>query len=478
MQYTLRINFYKKNIMKTLLNITLKERIYLNKKDVTPVVMSFLKKKLIFANSEYILKKKIGKSTYGTVSSFNLIRERKDHIVIPRGMIKELLTFLKNKNIEYTLTDSRMQKEDIAFEDSINLFDYQKETTDRVLKKDFGIIVAPPGSGKTIMALKIIAQRKQPALIIVHRKQLLDQWVERIEAFLKIPKKEIGIISGGKIKAGEKITVAMMQSLSKGEIRNKIRNIFSLVIVDECHHIPAKSFRKTITAFNPKYLYGLTATPKRKHNDERMIFAYIGQIIATVNTAHAHTQQNRKTMTIKIKNTSLYLPFDYRTDDINLLYRVLTHDSSRNMMITADVTKMAQKGGKVLVLTERIEHINILQTYLKDKLEIITISGEDTKKDREAKMQKINEGDFQTVISTGQFFGEGTDVPHFDCLLLVFPFSFEGKLKQYIGRIERTKNTPYMIDYRDIRIEFLEKLFKNRNRYYKKTINTNYIIEN
>lgn len=458
------------------INITLKERIYLKKKELPSEVAAFLKKKLIFVNSEYILKKKIGKSTYGTVKTFNLLKERKEHFVIPRGMMKELLTFLKENNISYSIDDARMKKPPIEFSENINLFSYQQATTDSVLKKDFGIIVAPPGSGKTVMALKIIAARKQPALIIVHRKQLLDQWMERIESFLKIPKKEIGTIAGGKAKIGSKITVGMMQSIGKGEIKNKIRNIFSLIIVDECHHIPAKSFRKTITAFNPMYLYGLTATPKRKHNDERMIFAYIGEIIASVNIEHAHKEQQRKNMTIKIKDTNLYLPFDYRTDDINTLYRVLIHDSSRNMMIISDLLKMVKNGLKVLVLTERIEHINLLSIYLKNKIEIITISGEDTKKDRISKMQRINEGDFQAVISTGQFFGEGTDVIHFDGLQLVFPFSFEGKLKQYIGRIERTKNTPYMIDYRDRRIEFLEKLYTNRHRYYKKIINATYIV--
>lgn len=464
--------------MTTQINITLKERIYLNKKELPAIACAFLKKKLIFVNSEYILKKKIGRSTYGTVKTFNLLKERKEHLVIPRGMIKELLTFFKENKINYVLNDFRIKKPAVTFTDNINLFDYQKTVVAKVMKKDFGIIVAPPGSGKTVIALKLVAAKSQPTLIIVHRKQLLDQWIERIEAFLKIPKKEIGIVAGGKAKIGDKITVAMMQSISKGEIKSKIKDLFSLIIVDECHHIPAKSFRKTITAFNPVYLYGLTATPKRKHNDERMIFAYIGEIIASVDVEHAHQQQQRKTMSIEVKNTDLYLPFDFRTDDINLLYRVLVHDTSRNIMIVTDLLKMVKKGLKVLVLTERIEHINILSIYLKDKIEIINISGEDTKKDRTAKMQRINEGDFQAVISTGQFFGEGTDVIHFDGLLLVFPFSFEGKLKQYIGRIERTKNTPYMIDYRDVKIEFLEKLFKNRKRYYKKTINTSLVIEN
>lgn len=133
-----------------------------------------------------------------------------------------------------------------------------------ISKKDLGVIVVPPGSGKTVMALKIVDEKQQPALIVVHRKQLALQWMERIEAFLGILQKDIGQIGQGKTKIGKQITVATMQSLAKADLQN-LSDVFGLIIVDECHHIPAETFRNTIGKFNSRYLYGLTATLFRKY---------------------------------------------------------------------------------------------------------------------------------------------------------------------------------------------------------------------
>lgn len=164
---------------------------------------------------------------------------------------------------------------------------------ERAETKDFGVIVSPPGSGKTIIGLELIAQKKQPTLILVHRKQLFDQWVDRIQNFLSIPKKQIGQIGNQKEKVGKEVTVAMIQSLTRGDL-TELQNRFGMIIVDECHHIPAKSFREVITQLNCYYLYGLTATPKRKNNDEKLIYVYIGNIIYEMTQKELLEQQNSK----------------------------------------------------------------------------------------------------------------------------------------------------------------------------------------
>ncbi|MEO6868179.1 MAG: DEAD/DEAH box helicase family protein, partial [Ginsengibacter sp.] len=162
---------------------------------------------------------------------------------------------------------------------------HQQSVIESISKKDFGVIVAPPGSGKTIVALKIISEKQQPTLVIVHRKQLVEQWIERIETFLGIPKIEIGKIGQGKNKEGKKITVAIIQSLSKVLCKPESKNLsttFGTIIVDECHHIPAETFRNTIAKLQTFYLYGLTATPFRKYNDGRLIFTNLGEVIAEI----------------------------------------------------------------------------------------------------------------------------------------------------------------------------------------------------
>ncbi len=339
---------------------------------------------------------------------------------------------------------------------------------DNISKKDLGVIVAPPGSGKTIMGLFIIAQKKQPALIIIHRKQIAEQWMERIETFLGIPQRDIGRIGQGKTKIGKQITVAMIQSLSK-ELEKPdstpLLNAFGTIIVDECHHIPAEIFKNTIAKLQTFYLYGLTATPFRKYNDGKLIFIHLGEIIAEIKPEEISTNQRPK---IIIRNTALDVPFNSKTDKFETLSKILIHDSARNKLILEDVKTELVAGKKVVIITERKEHIDSLYQYLKQSHETITLSGEDSESSRTTKWKLLKDGNYQVLITTGQFFGEGTDLQNANCLFLVYPFSFEGKLIQYIGRVQRSEVTPTIYDYRDIKIGYLNKLFLKRNTYYRK----------
>ena len=335
-------------------------------------------------------------------------------------------------------------------------------------KKDFGVVVAPPGSGKTIVGLKIISDRNQPALIIVHRKQLVEQWIERIETFLGIPKHEIGSIGQGKSKVGKKITIATIQSLSKELVKPELdsfTNSFGTIIVDECHHIPAKTFRDTIAKLPTYYLYGLTATPFRKYNDGKIIFFHLGEIIVEIKPTEISSYKQAK---IIIRNTELDIPFNSKTDQFETLSKVLVHDSARNKLILEDIFVELKLGKKVVVITERKEHIDALNQYLKQSYETITLSGDDSESSRNQKWKTLKEGNYQVLITTGQYFGEGSDLQNANSLFLVYPFAFEGKLIQYIGRVQRSEVTPTIYDYRDIKIDYLNKLFLKRNTYYRK----------
>ncbi len=355
---------------------------------------------------------------------------------------------------------------------TFKLFDFQELAIDCFDDKDSGILVAPSGSGKTIMGLELIARKAQPALIIVHKKQIFNQWLERIEHFLQIPKREIGQFSSTKKTIKSPITVAMIQSLIKAENLEKLSSNFGLILVDECHHIPAKMFRQTITKFNPYYLYGLTATPKRKHNDEKLIYIYTGNIVYQIprdyNLAFPKRKETEK-LKIIIKETPLSLPFNIKSDDLQLLSRILIFDSRRNLLIAEDIATKAKEGYKCLVLTERKEHVETLSYYLKRDFEVITFTGDLTPRKRREREKQIDAGYFQILIATGQLIGEGTHLENLDCLFLVYPFSFEGKLIQYIGRLEHNQTGQKIIfDYRDKNIKFLENLFRKRKRYYNK----------
>ncbi len=450
------------------LNIKLSNAIYVTREGLTTPLINFIKEEFNFISSEFIIKKKLGKNTWGTDRYFKLIEETPDEIIIPRGAAGKLLRFCKENKTEYDFVDARIKKESVLFNSSIHLREQQIGVKEAATKKDFGVIVAPPGSGKTIIGLSIIAEKQQPALIIVHRKQLAIQWIERIESFLGIPKKDIGIIGQGKNTIGKQITIAMIQSLDKllkSAEANKYENSFGLIIVDECHHVPTDTFRNTIAKLHSFYLYGLTATPFRKYNDGKLIYSYLGEIIAEIKPLLTETTCGAK---IIIRDTTLSIPYNSKTDKFETLSKILVHDSARNKLILDDVFNELGKGKKIVIVTERKDHIETLNQYLKQKYETVTLSGEDSESNKTAKWKMLNEGNFQALITTGQYFGEGSDIQNIECLFLVYPFSFEGKLIQYIGRVQRSEITPTIYDYRDLKIDYLEKLFQKRNAYYKK----------
>jgi len=457
-----------------ILQLTLRNHIIIPKVNLPKKLTDFLREELNFVNSKYIINQRLGKSNYKTERYFQTITHDDHSIMIPRGFLNRLIQFLDENEIDFLVCDERQQLNSIDLEPTYKLFPHQAKALQHFENKEDGILVAPPGSGKTIMGLELIVRKKQPALIIVHRKQIFQQWIKRIEDFLDIPKKHIGQFGGQKKKIQTPITISMIQSLSRCKELNEISQNFGMVLVDECHHIPAKMFRSVITQLNPYYLFGLTATPKRKHNDEKLIFIYLGDIVYEVPKDYNHEVFSMKdTLMIHIRNTDFSMPFQVKTDDFHLLTRTLILDRMRNELIVKDVSEHARLGYKCLVLTERKEHVDILNLYLKRSFEVIQLTGDLSARKRKEVEKQIHSGHFQILIATGQLIGEGTDFPNLDCLFLVYPFSFEGKLIQYIGRIEHgesesTAQGRFIFDYRDSKVSVLEEQFKKRNRYYKK----------
>nr|WP_161496102.1 DEAD/DEAH box helicase family protein [Zobellia sp. OII3] len=238
-----------------ILHIILKSSVIINRNGVTPPIVDFLKEHLNFFNADYAIKKNTGRSTWKTERYFKLIDETENTIEIPRGFIGNLVRFCKQQHLDYEFIDERKQLNKVGFSSTIQLLKHQFDPVETATKKDFGIIVAPPGSGKTIIGLKIIEHKQQPALILTHRKQIADQWADRIETFFGIPKREIGKIGQGKMKIGKQITVALIQTLAK-KLSNendmgKLASAFGTIIIDECHHIPAKSFREVVHILSP-----------------------------------------------------------------------------------------------------------------------------------------------------------------------------------------------------------------------------------
>lgn len=427
---------------------------------------------LNFPNLDYWLKKRLGKSVYQTEKFFRLMEEDGEDVILPRGFLTKFVDHLRTRGAAFTIRDERTSLPEVTYSSVIELRPEQAAAVDLAMEVEQGVIVAPPGSGKTVMGLELIARRAQPALILAHRKQIMDQWIERTQTFLGLPKAQIGRIDGVKKSIGEKVTVAMLQSLARREDLAEPRDRFGLVIVDECHHIPAKTFRKVVSGLNTRCCYGLTATPKRKHNDEKLIYLFIGDIITELHELAAEAvspskqkveEPDRRTM---IRETGLDVPFSFTADNYQLLARIVSFDQTRNRLVLEDIKRSVAAGNKTLVLSERKEHLEALNMYLKGTCETVLVTGDDSAVSRKSKFAQMASGHYQVILATGQLVGEGMDMPDIRTVILAFPLAFEGKLTQYIGRIRGAQKTVY--DYHDAKTPFLDRQFKKRKKFYEK----------
>jgi len=221
-----------------------------------------------------------------------------------------------------------------------------------------------------------------------------------------------------------------------------IKNQFGMVLVDECHHIPASTFREVVAQLNPQFLYGLTATPKRKHNDEKLIYIYIGEILAQMDVTHDAPQSSIVAQNIPeiiVTETALPSLSNSRPDSFQLLAKVVCFDTSRNQLIIEDILRETTANKKVLVLSERKEHLEVLNLYLKGKCETIIISGEDSARMRISKIKQIEGGQYQTILSTGQFFGEGIDIRELLVWFLLSPSRSKVSLHNILDGCESLK---------------------------------------
>lgn len=452
------------------LKITVGQNITLQKSQLNGVLVGFLKEQLNFLNTEYLTKKRLGMSLYQVQKYFRLIDESPKTVSLPRGFLSKLLRFLYEKDIKYEVVYVTPKLQNAKFKSNVKLRDAQLKMVEVAMHEKQGVIVAPPGGGKTMMGLELIARNQKPALVLVHRKQLLDQWVERIQQNFGIPVTKIGKFSSTKKSVGNLITVGLLQSFARVKDYEELRNIFGTIIVDECHHIPAKTFRNVIANLNPEFLYGLTATPIRKHNDEQLIYVHIGDIVASLEDSSKVLQNTaaKKKFDVEIRETSLNIPFNWQTDHFDLIAKVISYDTTRNELIVKDILEQIELGRKTLVLSERKEHLKILELYLKGKCESIVFTGDDSAASRTSKLKQIEDGHYQVLLATGQIVGEGMHIENIEAMILAFPFAFDGKTEQYAGRLNHALKPKALIDYHDKQIPFLDRQFKSRKKTYKR----------
>src|SRR3989338_300085 len=454
--------------------LTLGSAVSIPKNVLPPNLASYLREELNILNIGYVVKERAGLPTYGEKKFIKTLEQTDDAILVPRGFLKNLYAWLDERSIKYRIIDERLTLESVGFSSSCAMLPYQESAVASFDAADQGMLIAPAGAGKTFMGLDIIARKRQPVIILTHRRQIYDQWLERIEQGFGIPKTKIGQVGSTKKDPRQPITVAMVQTLARMKDVHAVASRFGTVLIDECHHMPSRMFRDVVSKFPARYRFGLTATPSRKYNDEKLIGVYLGEIIHTIDKAEVQSARPRTAKRVPdsdaviVRPTDIATPFGATSRDFQLISRVLSNDANRNALIAADIAREAGEGRKCLVLTERKEHAEMLRAYLRRNFETIMFSGDLSSRQRTFALQKIKGGRFRILIATGQILGEGADIADLEVLFLAFPVSFHGKLAQYIGRIKREGGQKKVYDYRDANVPILEKLWRKRATYYRK----------
>ncbi|EKE10874.1 MAG: hypothetical protein ACD_15C00189G0001 [uncultured bacterium] len=454
---------------------TISECIQFPKNSLPPAFYKWLKSKVNFSNPQFYEMERRGYSTWNTPRMIINLGTSAEFISVPRGFLEEITEFVKKQKLEFSFVDARNTSAKVPFKSSLKLFPHQKRTFHDLMQKDQAILEAKPGFGKTMVALQCVKERRQKTLIVVHTNALLKQWVERIQNSFELKKDDLGTIGAQKWKIGNKITVASYQTLARQGTDN-LKKIFGFVIVDECHHVPAKTFTDVVKNLDAKYLLGLTATPYRKDQLSRLMTLYLGPIVLS-QVKNSQSQDFSPIApyvptTIHLRRTEFKVTGKVASN-FQLISEVLIQDDLRNELILFDLIEAVRLNGKCLVLTERVEHSEILLSLLRKKVKGLhagVLAGKYSTLEKKKLYKRIGQNRFKVLIATGKLIGEGFDWPEMTHLFLVFPFSWKGKLVQYIGRVQRAypdKKMAFVYDYVDLQVPMLKAMYFKRLRTYR-----------
>lgn len=455
--------------MPALLTLTLANQLYFEKEQLPQALLNRLIRLAAFQNPEFYRAQARGFSVWDKPRIIGRAENCPRHIALPRGCLDDVMTLLRDNNVACDVRDERCAGEPIVASFAGTLRDDQQTAVANLLGHDIGILHAPTAFGKTVTAAAMIARRGVNTLVLVHRRELLDQWRERLQSFLGLDSRVIGAIGGGKSKATGKIDVAMLQSVAPDGTRGELLRCYGQVIVDECHHVSADSFEAVLKAVQARYVLGLTATPVRRDSQQPVMFMLCGRI------RHAARLPANAPQLLEVLPQRFTAAVDVADDaPIQAVFAHLAQDTSRSQMIAVAVREQYGQGRHVLVLTERTDHLESLRLMLEGTVQsLFVLHGRLGKKARAAQLTALDalaSDAPRVVLATGRLVGEGFDHPVLDTLVLAMPIAWKGTLQQYAGRLHREhagKTGVRVLDYVDGGHPVLLRMWEKRQRGYR-----------
>ena len=425
--------------------------LYIPTFNLSKSLLNRLKSFASFENPQIKVLLSLRKPLYNTPRMIQGFEEDEKHLMLPRGLKSKIEEFFTQNAVKFSIEDKRHHESILTKEVKFTLRPEQDDAIKGICKTDFSICVAPPGFGKTLLGAKMFEIRACTTLIVVNKNMLLNQWIERFVDYFGYDKKDIGYLGKGKNKLNGQIDVATMQSLKN---QPEIIDNYSFVIVDECHHIPAVTFEQIIKNFKGRYLLGLSATPNRKDGLQPILYQQLGDV------AYEYKKKRTHNNTLEIIRTD----FVSEADNYATIINELCVDENRNNLIISQIREHINR--KILVLTDRIEHINILQHMLdEEEIDYVAIHGSMNKKEQVENMNLVKEKSL--ILATTSYFGEGIDFPHLNTIMFATPISYYGRLVQYLGRIGRGNQECLAIDFLDSKNAMLNSAYKKRLEGYK-----------
>jgi len=451
----------------------LAQRLFVEKAGLPSPLLNAIKRLAAFQNPEFYKKQSLRLSTAMTPRVIACAEEFSQHIALPRGCQGDLEQLLNERGVALVIDDQRQEGEAVSALFQGELTTVQAQAARALLQHTIGVLVAPPGIGKTVLGTYLIAARGRTALVLVHRRPLLDQWVAQLSMFLGIDQKEIGQIGGGRRRPNGRLDVAMIQSLVRAESVDDIVTKYGHVIVDECHHVPAVSFERVLSEVRARYVVGLTATPHRRDGHHPILGMQLGPVRFAVDpkSQAVHRPFEQKLL---VRETAFQLDRAAAAMGIQEIYRALATDEARNRMILDDVIHAVHEGRSPILLTERRDHLEYFAKRLKSFVRhLVVLQGGLTPKDRRAlatRFVELPDDEERLVLATGRYIGEGFDDARLDTLFLAMPISWKGTLVQYAGRLHRVharKTEVRIYDYVDREVPMLLHMFAKRLRTYR-----------
>ncbi len=458
------------------IELVLGNQAYIAKDDLPPGLRNRIIRLAAFQNPEFYKAQAMRLPTYDKPRIVACAEDHPQHIGIPRGCLSDVEKLLVELGIEAVIHDERYAGKPLCVEFHGTLQPEQEAAAMDMLAHDTGVLAATTAIGKTVVAAWLIAKRGVNTLVLVHRRQLLQQWVERLSSFLHVPSKAIGQIGAGRRQPTGSIDVALIQSLVRKGVVNDLVGQYGYLIIDECHHVSAHSFEEVARQAKSKFVTGLSATVTRKDGHHPIIFMQCGPVRHRVD-AKTQVQTHPFKHTVFVRPTG-FLPTGALADDtrhqFQELYSQLVADDVRNQLICDEVLQTVREGRSPLVLTERNEHLDNLANRLSASVHhLVVLRGGMCRTKSYAMgshLASIPETEQRVLLATGRYIGEGFDDARLDTLFLTLPVSWRGTIAQYVGRLHRRhhrKREVRVYDYVDLNVRMLARMFDRRFRGYE-----------